>query len=162
MLACSDRLLHGFDPKTGKEIWHCEGLMEYIYTSPLYSPSTTSPVAMSGFNKSALAVKLGGTGDITKNRLWHHPSNTQRVGSGVILGDHIYILEETLAPKCYELETGKQVWKTEKFNRPTNWGSMVHADGRLYVLTRDGTTFVFAASPEFKVLATNRLSSVNH
>ena len=43
-------------------------------------------VCMSGYGGPALAVKLGGTGDITNDRLWHHPKNTQRVGSGVIVG----------------------------------------------------------------------------
>ena len=34
---------------------------------------------------------------------------------------------------------------------------MVHAGGRLYVLTRSGTTHVFAASPKYQWPATNRL-----
>jgi hypothetical protein len=34
---------------------------------------------------------------------------------------------------------------------------MVHADGKLYCLTRDGSTVIFAASPKYQVLATNRL-----
>jgi outer membrane protein assembly factor BamB len=37
------------------------------------------------------------------------------------------------------------------------WGSMVAADGRLYVLMRDGTTRVFAAKPKYELLATNSL-----
>jgi len=35
--------------------------------------------------------------------------------------------------------------------------SMVHADGRLYVLMRNGVTLVFAASPKYELLATNPL-----
>ena len=35
---------------------------------------------------------------------------------------------------------------------------MVHADGRLYVTGRNGTTFVFAASPKYELLASNRLN----
>ena len=148
--------LKGIEPQTGKELWHCDGLTKYVYTSPLYSNGVA--VAMSGFNGAALAVRLGGAGDITADRLWHHDKNIQRVGSGMIVGEHVYIIEENGVPHCYDLKTGKEVWKVEK--RPsggTTWGSMVHADGRLYVLMRDGATHVFAASPKYELVATNSL-----
>ena len=156
--------LNGVDPKTGDKLWHCDGLLEYVYNSPLYSPEQKVAVAMSGFFKSDLAVQVGGSGDITKDRLWLHPKNDQRVGSGVIVGDHLYIYEEAtqeraIGPKCYELKTGKEVWQLEKKVGGTNWGSMVHADGKLYVLTRDGSTLIFAASPKYQLLATNRLGN---
>jgi len=147
--------LKGFDPKTGKELWACQGLNSYVYTSPLVSKDVA--VAMSGYGGSAIAVKLGGTGDITKDRLWQHPKNTQRVGSGVIVGDHVYILEESGVPHCYELLTGKEVWNVETRPGGKSWSSMVHADGRLYVVCQNGDTHVFAASPKYELLATNRL-----
>ena len=148
--------LKGIDPKTGKELWRCEGLNKYVYSSPLYGNGVA--VAMSGYNGAALAVKLGGSGDITGDRLWRHPKNTQRVGSGMVIGDHVYIVEENGIPHCYDLKTGKEVWQIKK--RPgggNTWGSMVHADGRLYVLMRNGKTLVFAASPKYELLATNSL-----
>ncbi|MCR9115997.1 MAG: PQQ-like beta-propeller repeat protein [bacterium] len=148
--------LKGFDPKTGEELWRCEGLTKYVYTSPLFGNGVA--VAMSGYRGAALAVKLGGSGDITADRLWHHEKNTQRVGSGMVIGDHVYIVEENGVPHCYNLQTGEEVWRISK--RPSGgntWGSMVHADGRLYVLMRNGTTLVFAASPKYELLAENRL-----
>ena len=36
---------------------------------------------------------------------------------------------------------------------------MVHADGRLYVLMRNGETLVLAASPKYELLATNKLGN---
>ncbi len=147
--------LKGFDPKTGDELWRCEGLNKYVYTSPLCGNGVA--VAMSGYNGAALAVKLGGSGDITADRLWHHPKNTQRVGSGMVVGDYVYMMEENGVPHCYELTTGEEVWKVETRPGGNTWGSMVHADGRLYVLMRDGKTLVFAASPKYELLATNAL-----
>jgi outer membrane protein assembly factor BamB len=148
--------LYGFDPNTGKELWKCQGLNSYVYTSPLYGNGVA--VAMSGYGGSAIAVKLGGMGDITKDRLWKHPKNTQRVGSGMIVGEYVYMVDENGTPHCYDLRTGDDLWKAEK--RPgggTTWGSMVHAEGRLYVLMRNAETLVFAASPKYEVLAINSL-----
>lgn len=148
--------LKGFEPLTGKELWYCEGLNKYVYTSPLAADGLA--VAMSGYTGAAFGVRLGGSGDITADRLWLHPTNIQRVGSGVIVGGHAYIVEENGVPHCYELQTGEEVWQIEK--RPgggTTWGSMVHADGRLYVLMRNGSTQVFAANPKYELLTTNSL-----
>jgi outer membrane protein assembly factor BamB len=150
--------LKGFDPKTGKELWSCSGLTALVYTSPLYADGIA--VAMSGFHGHALAVKLGGQGDITRDRLWHHNrQNPQRIGTGVIVGEHLYMLSEPGAPQCFELKTGKEVWSSQVERRPggSAWGSMVHANGRLYITDRGGTTLVFEASPKYRLLATNRL-----
>ncbi len=151
--------LYGFDPKTGKEIWKCQGLNSYCYTSPIYGDGVA--VGMAGYGGSAIAVKLGGSGDITSDRLWLHPRNTQRVGSGVVVNGHVYIVDENGVPRCYHLKTGEEQWKVE--GRPgsgsSTWGSMVVADGRLYVLMRNGETLVFAANPTYQLLAVNKLSS---
>lgn len=148
--------LKGFDPATGKELWRCQGLNSFVYTSPLVHNDMA--VEMCGYGGSALAVKLGGTGDITADRLWRQPRpSNQRVGSGVIVGDHVYLVEENGTPHCYELKTGTEVWKAPKMRNEITWGSMVHADGRLYILMRNGITRVYAAEPTYKLLAANAL-----
>jgi outer membrane protein assembly factor BamB len=148
--------LRGFDPKTGKELWKCQGLNSFVYPSALYADGVA--VAMSGFNGSALAVKLGGSGDIRKDRLWRHPRNNQRVGSGVLVGDYVYIVDENGAPHSYDVKTGEDRWKAEKrLASGLTWGSMIHADGRLYLLMRNADTVVLAANPKFELLAVNKL-----
>jgi outer membrane protein assembly factor BamB len=148
--------LRGFDPKTGKELWHCDGLTDLVYTSPVVSPDGIV-VAMSGYGGSALAVKAGGTGDVTKDRLWHHPRSPQRIGSAVIVGEHAYLINEPGLASCFELKTGKDVWKQERLMGST-WASLVHAGGRLYVTSRSGETVVLKADPaKVDVLARNKL-----
>lgn len=157
LLLGMSRFFKGYDPKTGKELWRCEGLNELCYTSALFSEKHGIAVAMSGYNKDALAVKLGGTGDITANRLWHHPRNTQRVGSGAIVGDYVYMLEESGVPHCYELKTGKEVWQVDQRPAGKTWSSMVVSGDRLYVVCQDASTVVFKAAPKFELLAHNKM-----
>jgi len=116
---------------------------------------------MGGFGGMSLAVKAGGAGDVTgSRRLWHHPKTKQRIGSGVIHDDHIYILNDPGVAECFELETGKLIWE-ERLRGPAaksdNWSSMVLADGKLYAINQGGDGFVLKASPKFEVLATNSL-----
>ena len=147
----------GFDPKTGKELWSCDGLTDLVYTSPVVSPDGIV-VAMSGYGGSALAVRAGGSGNVTKtHRLWHHPRNQQRIGSCVIVGEHAYHVNEPGLASCFELKTGKDLWKQERLTNET-WGSMVHAADRLYVTNTGGETFVLKADPaKVDVLARNKL-----
>lgn len=149
--------LKSFDPKTGKELWRCDGLQSYVYTSALYGNGVA--VGMSGYGRSSLAVKTGGTGDITADRLWMHPRPaTQRVGSGMIVGDHLYMVDEGAVAHCYELKSGEDLWKNvPRLRGGSTWGSMVHAEGRIYLLMRNAETVVLAANPKHEVLAVNPL-----
>jgi outer membrane protein assembly factor BamB len=146
----------GFDPKTGKELWSCAGLTDLVYTSPVVSPDGIV-VAMSGYGGSALAVRAGGSGDVTRtHRLWHHPRNPQRIGSAVIVGDHAYLVNEPGGASCFELKTGKDLWQRERL-LSTTWGSFVHAGDRLYVTSTSGETVVLKADPKLDELARNKL-----
>ncbi|MEA3210300.1 MAG: hypothetical protein QOE70_3357 [Chthoniobacter sp.] len=149
----------GFDPATGRELWTCAGLNPLVYASPLFADGIV--VALGGFNGSALAVRAGGTGDVTAtHRLWQNPRTKQRIGSGVIHEGHLYILDDPGVAECIELQTGKVVWE-QRLKGPgpsgTNWSSLVLAEGKCHGMTQGGDAFVFRASPHFELLATNSL-----
>lgn len=153
-----------FEPRTGKELWTCQGLNPLIYTSPLWDGGVL--VLMGGFNGSSLAVRPGGTGDVTStHRLWQIPKTKQRIGSGVIAGGYIYILDEPGVAGCYELRTGNTVWQ-ERLVGPskelTSWSSMLLADGKLYVINQGGDTFVLKPSPKFELISANPLGEMTN
>jgi outer membrane protein assembly factor BamB len=153
-----------FDPLNGKPYWTCLGLNPLVYTSPLWGDGVL--VLMGGFNGSSLAVRPGGNGDVTEtHRLWQIPKTKQRIGSGVISGKHIYIVDEPGVAGCFELNSGKMVWQ-ERLEGPseeyTSWSSMVLGDGKLYVINQGGDTFVLQPSPAFKGIATNSLGEMTN
>ncbi|HYG76025.1 MAG TPA: PQQ-binding-like beta-propeller repeat protein [Planctomycetota bacterium] len=148
------------DLATQKEIWTCSGLGPLVYTNPLISGDTI--VVMSGYSGPALGVRAGGSGDVTAtHRLWlvdQKKDLPQRVGSGVVVGDHIYILNDPGFAQCIEMKTGKEIWR-EKLGG-TSWSSMCHADGKLYVIDMKGESFVLQPSTEFKLLSRNPLNEL--
>jgi outer membrane protein assembly factor BamB len=148
----------GFDPKTGKELWSCTGLGPLVYASPVCSTDGVI-VTPSGFHGPDLAVRTGGTGDVTgTHRLWRHAERIpQRIGSPVVVGKYAYLLNEQGLAQCFDLATGKDLWSRERVSGPS-WGSLVAVGERLYVTNQAGETLVLAAGPEFKVLARNRLN----
>ena len=147
----------GFDPKSGKELWTCDGLTDLVYTSTVVSPDGVV-IAMSGYGGSGLAVRAGGDGDVTKtHRLWHHPRNPQRIGSCVIIGEHAFHVNEPGLASCFELKTGTDLWKGERLTSKT-WGSVVHAAGRLYITNYNGETLVVKPDPsKIDILSANKL-----
>jgi outer membrane protein assembly factor BamB len=158
LLVSLPQQVSAFDPATGADRWTCRGLGDLVYTSVLFGDDTV--VAMSGYGGPALATRAGEKGDVTDtHRLWLVEGNPQRVGSGVVVGQHIFILEETGVAECIELATGKSLW--EERLGAKSWSSMAHVDGRLYVIDMDGETFVLAANPEkCEIIARNPLGEL--
>jgi outer membrane protein assembly factor BamB len=149
--------VRALDPKTGKDLWFCSGLNPLVYTSPIYGDGVV--VAMGGFLGTTLAVRPGGTGDVTQSHLlWRTDKTKNRLGSGVIAGGHVYILNTEGIAECLELNTGKKVWE-ERVRGPgaknESWSSMVRVNDRIYIPNQSGDTIVLRASPTFEVIAVN-------
>jgi outer membrane protein assembly factor BamB len=117
---------------------------------------------MSGDMKSAeLAVRLGGTGNITEtHRLWTRTPAKRRVGTGVIHDGHLYSVQTGGIADCVNLMTGEYVWEERLAGPSANnavWSSPVLSDGHLYVLNQSGDTFVYRAKPAFEQVGVNSL-----
>ena len=159
--------MKSYQPRTGAVLWKCDGLFKdkggdkLVYTTPLVTQEVI--VAMGGFTGAWLGMKppaeVPSSGDIditAANRLWRHPSSPQRIGSGVILGDHVYIVNEPGTAQCIEAKTGKILW-TDRLTSST-WASLVHAEGRLYTTSLDGESVVFLPNTEkLEVIARNKI-----
>jgi len=150
--------LSGHDPATGKELWFCSGLNPLIYTSPMFGEGVV--VGSGGYGGSTIAVKPGGSGDVTAQRLWYRPKDKQRIGSGVITGGHLYILNTPGTAQCIRLTTGEPVWEERLVGtgaKGESWSSMILSGDRIYVPNQSGETFVLRAAPKFEKLAVNAL-----
>ncbi len=148
--------MRAFDPQTGKELWSCGGLSPLLYTSPMFGDGVL--VGSGGYGGNTIAVKPGGSGDVTAQRLWQKIRDKQRIGSGVITGGHLYILNVPGTAHCIDLKTGETKWEERlagKGGGSASWSSMVLSGERIYALNQSGATFVLKASPKFEQLATN-------
>jgi outer membrane protein assembly factor BamB len=145
------RKIKGYNPNTGEELWSSSGPGVYCYPSPLF----VEGVAVFGPD----LVRLGGRGDISGDRLPHRVGS-MKISTAVVAGDYLYTYSNVGVPGCYRWKTGEDLWKGKIEKRPggkTAWGSLVHADGRIYITDQEGATTVFAAGPEYELLSVNRL-----
>jgi outer membrane protein assembly factor BamB len=154
--------LMALDPRTGKQLWNCDGPNIGAYSSPFHGEGFVS-YGGSGFRNNLMVVRPGGRGDVTStHRLWLQPlGNSQaHLGAGVIFQGHIYLVNTAGIAECFELKSGKTIW-TERLPGTGavsgSWSSPVLAGDRLYVPNRNADVFVLRAGPRFELLAVNSI-----
>jgi len=156
ILALPQRLM-ACNPETGKEIWSCGGLGDLVYSTPVASDGVV--VALGGFFSPSLAVKAGGSGDVTGERLWHVPRSRLRLPSAVVHDKHLYVTDMQGIVECQELATGKKLWEVRAAGtsgKNDTWSSMVLSGDRIYLPNQSGDVFVIKASPDaMEVIETN-------
>jgi outer membrane protein assembly factor BamB len=147
------------NPLTGEEIWKCEGLGPQMKASPVAGDGVL--VALGGKDSSTLAVRLGGSGDVTQTHvLWKYDHAKSRLGTGVISSGYLYANRRDGIVECIELGTGKVVWQKRHRGAGQSgdtWSSLFLADGKIYAMNQSADVFVIDASPEYKLIATNSL-----
>lgn len=151
--------VRAFDPRSGRPLWHCDGLNELVYSSPVAGEGVL--VGMGGFFGTSLAVKTGGTGDVTaSHRLWQTVRTKNRLGTGVIADGHVYVLNTEGIAECLNLKTGASLWQERvkgTGKKGDSWSSMVLVDGHILCLNQGGETLVLKASPKFELVRVNPL-----
>jgi len=149
--------IRAFNPETGSELWRCEGLNPLVYTSPVYHDGVV--VAMGGYYGNSLAVKVGGSGNVTAtHRLWHKVRHNGGIGSGVAHNGHLYYQSSSGVGYCLNIRTGEEIWEERlrgQSRRTGAWGSPMIAGDNIYYLNQGGDTIVFKASPKFQQVAAN-------
>jgi len=153
ILVSQSHHVKAYEPTTGKILWTCDGTGDLAYADIMLGQGIA--VAASGYRGPAIGFKLGGSGDVTAtNRLWRAQRPPQRVGTGVILGQYLFMVSEP-GVSCIEVATGREVWKHSESGQ-TFWASIVAVGDKLFVTSQKGVTIVFAADPkEFRLLAAN-------
>jgi outer membrane protein assembly factor BamB len=157
--------VRGFDPKTGRELWKTDGVSPLVYTSALVGEGVV--FGSGGFGGSTVAVKAGGSGDLSNQKLWHvQKEKKNRISSGIIHKGHVFLCNMDGVAQCLELTTGKDKWSERlKGNGAKGeiWGSTIMVGENIYVMNQSGDTFVFKANPEkLEVVAINSLGELSN
>jgi outer membrane protein assembly factor BamB len=162
LVAVLPRRVVAFNPTTGERLWTCGGAAPLAYASPMHADGTI--IALGGYGGASLAVRTGGRGDVTQtHRVWHKPRDVGWLGTGVVDNGLIYICNMGGVLSCLDAKTGDEVWKSRAPGGGT-WSSITQTgDGRMFLLTKSGTTTVFQPDAEkFKPIAENVLDETTN
>jgi outer membrane protein assembly factor BamB len=148
-----------YDPATGKEIWRCEGVVSHAIPTPV-TDGEVMYLSAGSQAKKALAVKLGGTGDLTNTPsvLWKYAKGTAYVPSPILYGNYLYLMTDSGLLTCLEARTGEVKYEGGRVPVPAKFtASPVAFDGKILLTSEDGDTFVLKAGPVHEVLRTNSI-----
>jgi len=111
-----------------------------------------SPTASGKTEAWLKCIDAAKAGDITTNGLiWSYPLQKHVLGTPAISDGLIFIADCGRAFHCLDADTGKPYWTHEIIGEA--WASPLVADGKVYVGTRSGNFYVFAASKKEHLLA---------
>jgi outer membrane protein assembly factor BamB len=97
-------------------------------------------------------IDATGTGDITTTGLiWSYSLDKHVMGTPAVVDGLVFIADCGHKFHCADAETGRACW-TRDINGEA-WASPLVADGKVYLGTRSGTFYVFAASRKEKLLS---------
>lgn len=173
-----------FHPETSKLAWYAKGSGgDSCSTSAITENGIVYIVG--GRDGGTVAIKTGGTGDVSaSNTLWSS-SIQGGIGTPVLHDGKIYSISREVVT-CLDAATGEQIFKKRLEAPPEpeaavdtpaegesegrrggrgggfmnqSYSSPVVADGKLYFVTRGGLVYVFAIGDELEQIAVNRFGS---
>ena len=150
-------LVTGHEPRTGRELWR----VRYRNDNPISRIISGQGLLFinSGGNPGAshlLAVRQGGVGDVTDTHVvWTMTRDAPHESSPVLVGNQLYLMSDKGVLTCKQATTGQTLW-TERLEGDYG-ASLLYADGRIYMSSKEGKTTIIEPSREFRVLAVNKL-----
>lgn len=159
LIASGAEAVISYDPKTGKELWRHKGLESNAVPSPIATSDTV--FLASGYpTKIALAIRLGGTGDLTgtPNVIWKYAKGTAYVPSPIVYGGLTYFMTDRGILTCLDAKTGAVKYEGGRVPVPATFtASPIAYDGKILLMSEDGDTFVLQAGATHSILRTNSL-----
>jgi outer membrane protein assembly factor BamB len=145
-----------YDPRTGREIWrvsYADGFSNV--PRPVFGHGLV--YIATGFQQpSLLAVRVDGTGDVTRTHIeWRLQRAAPLTPSPVLVGDELYLVSDTGIATCVDARTGTIHWQQRLGGNYS--ASPLAADGHIYFLSEEGIATVIEPGTTFRQVATNRL-----
>ncbi len=149
-----------YSPDTGRELWRIRGLT---------GQSTPSPVAADGLlylatgsqgesNRPVFAIRPGASGDISLAKgedhnayvAWFHPRASAYTSSPLVYRGRMYVVNDNGILTVFDSRTGREIYKARAGGTGNTFSaSPWAADGKVYLLSEDGHTFVIEAGDKY-------------
>lgn len=152
--------IRAYDLASGQSLWECAGMTGNVIPTPVVLGDLVFPI--SGFRGAALlAIRLGRTGDLTGTDavVWSLAKATPYVPSPLLLGERLYFYSgNTAILSAADAKTGRLLLDAVRIEGLGGvYASPVAADGRIYLVGREGKTVVLRHGESLETLATNSL-----
>jgi len=128
VLCLTEKSIAGIAVKDGKLLWRADRTGKVaVIPDPVYKDGIV--FVTSGYGIGCNAFKVTESGGMFKaEEIYANKHLENHHGGLVLVGDHLYELDNKGGLKCAELATGKVAWE----NKSVGKGTIAYADGHLY------------------------------
>ena len=167
VMGAGDGAIWGFQPRTGKPLWHYNLSRRGIFATPLVvgnqvfaSHSEENVTPNNNVMGAVAGLRVTGTGEDTKvEELWKQMEVVAGYSEPVLIGDRLYVVDDRCKMWIFDAETGEPLLERKSFVGSRQRSALLHADGKIYVLTENGRWAVVVPNEEdgFEVLNKGRV-----
>ncbi len=164
------RHIGGYDPQTGKPLWHMGGGSDIPVPTPIVAHDLIYITSSHRGPRAIYAIKPGATGDISLESgeesndwiVWSRFRQAPYMQTPIVYGDYLYTCKDNGVLSCYQAKTGTRVYTKRLGSGGTGFtASAVAGDGKLYYTSEEGDVFVLPAGPkELEPLSINPMGEV--
>ncbi len=151
----SSQRIDAYDPSTGRPLWHAGTERQTPIPSPVFQDGVIY-LSRGYRNSDYMAILPGGRGDVGSSHIkWRTPAGASYVPSILQYGGLLYVTNEIGVVTCARADTGIPVWRLRLGG--IFFASPVAGDGKIYLVSETGETFVLRAGFQAEILARNDL-----
>ncbi|MCY2976622.1 MAG: PQQ-binding-like beta-propeller repeat protein [Planctomycetota bacterium] len=160
--------IFALDPKSGKEHWRAASPVKEAVSGSLNQLDGVVYL-MGGRQGSAIAIRCGGSGDVSATNTVWDKSLRSGTGTPVIVDRKLYWTSSGLAV-CADCDTGKEIFK-ERIKRPSgdaaesggrgptgDYASAIAIDNNVLIVSRSGQSQLWKAEEKYTPIADSAFS----
>jgi outer membrane protein assembly factor BamB len=154
------KLRGGYDLETGKEVWRMSGGGDIQIPTPVIGNDLIYFNSAHGKSSPIIAVRKDAKGDLTLQGnetsgtyvKWSIPRGGSYMHTMLLYNNHLYNVDWNGAVKCYDPETGKEIYSGKLGSAKSFVASPVASDGRIYIVDEQGTVYIISAGNSLEQL----------
>ena len=168
IIGAGDGAIWGFQPRTGKPLWHYDLSRRGIFATPMvhgnmvfagHSEENVAP--NNNLMGGIVGLKITGTGDeTTATEMWKHLEVVAGYSEPVFVDGRVYWVDDRCKMYVLDAESGEMIVEKKSFAGSRQRSALLYADGKIYVTTENGRWAIVQPTVDgFEVLSKGRLRS---
>jgi len=160
-----------YDFENGHELWRIHGGGDNPVPTPFEAHGAIFITNAHGAQSPIYVVQPDASGDITPSEdetqgenaedkngiLWSTMKGGAYMSTPVVYGDYLYLGSSSGILRCFNAKTGEKIYEKRLGSGASMIASLVAGDGKIYCASENGTVYVVAAGPEFRIQARNAM-----
>ena len=142
----TEKSVGGVRASDGKLLWRVDRKGQTaVIPTPIYQDGEVYVASGYGIGCNLFRITSEG-GNFSAEKVYANKDMTNHHGGVILVGKHLYGFSDSKGWTCMDFETGNVVWHEKGIGK----GSLVYADGLLYLRSEDGpgTVAIIEASPD--------------